>query len=56
MADLVRLGAYRSGSDLAVDEAMTLAPRILTLLRQDRHDRTGLADSFSMLRDAMGPV
>jgi flagellum-specific ATP synthase len=36
MADLVRLGAYRAGSDPAVDEAVTLAPRIDAMLRQGR--------------------
>lgn len=54
MADLVRLGAYRAGTDPAVDAAVTLAPRIETLLRQDRHERTGLADSFTLLRGILG--
>src|SRR5579863_4203504 len=34
MADMVRLGAYRAGSDPAVDEAVALAPRIEAMLSQ----------------------
>jgi len=53
MADMVRLGAYRAGSDPAVDEAMALAPRIEAVLRQSRAERTGIEESFALLRDAM---
>src|SRR5580698_5161609 len=35
MADMLRLGAYRAGTDPAVDEAVLLAPRIENVLRQD---------------------
>jgi flagellum-specific ATP synthase len=56
MADLIRLGAYRAGTDPAVDEAIKLAPRIEAMLRQGRHEATTLAESFNMLRDAMGAV
>lgn len=38
MADLVRLGAYRAGTDAAVDEAIRLAPRIEAALRQNREE------------------
>ena len=53
MADLVRLGAYRPGTDPAVDEAVALAPRVDAMLRQGREERTTLADSFAMLRQAL---
>ena len=56
MADLVRLGAYRAGTDPAVDEAVALAPRIEAMLRQGRDEATGLADSFSRLREAVRSV
>ena len=52
-ADLVRLGAYRDGSDPAVDEALILAPRINAFLTQDRHARVALDDAFAQLADAM---
>ena len=53
MADMVRLGAYRMGSDAAVDEAITLAPRIEALLRQERDERTGIEDAFALLQAAL---
>jgi flagellum-specific ATP synthase len=53
MADLVRLGAYRPGSDPAVDEALSLTPRIDAVLRQERGETTSLAESFAMLDAAM---
>jgi flagellum-specific ATP synthase len=53
MADMVRLGAYRAGSDPAVDEAVALAPRIEAMLRQERDERAGIDDSFALLRAAL---
>ena len=49
MADLVRLGAYKSGSDARVDVALRLAPRIEAVLRQGREEFTTLDDSFEKL-------
>ena len=53
MADMVRLGAYRAGSDPAVDEAVALAPRIEAMLRQERAEATDIEDSFAQLRAAL---
>ncbi|MBX6741173.1 MAG: FliI/YscN family ATPase, partial [Acetobacteraceae bacterium] len=53
MADLVRLGAYRAGTDPAVDEALRLAPRIEAMLAQGKGERSSIADAFSMLAAAM---
>jgi flagellum-specific ATP synthase len=53
MADLVRLGAYRAGSDPAVDEAIAVAPRLKAMLRQGREERASLADGFAGLRAAI---
>jgi flagellum-specific ATP synthase len=53
ITDLVRLGAYRQGSDPASDEAIALAPRIEAMLRQDRTERARIAESFSRLEQAM---
>jgi flagellum-specific ATP synthase len=55
MADMVRLGAYRTGSDPAVDEAVALAPRIEAMLRQECNERTSIEDSFAMLSQALQP-
>jgi len=53
MADLVRLGAYRAGADPAVDEAVTLAPRIEAVLAQDRASASDIDDGFAALRAAL---
>jgi flagellum-specific ATP synthase len=53
MADMVRLGAYRPGSDPSVDEAVALAPRIEAMLYQSRDERTNVEDSFAALAGAM---
>jgi flagellum-specific ATP synthase len=53
MADLVRMGAYRASTDAAVDEALTLGPRIEALLRQDRAEQTDLLAAFQLLRDVL---
>lgn len=53
MADMVRLGAYRAGTDPAVDEAVALAPRIEALLKQSHDDSTPLPEAFRQLAEAM---
>lgn len=56
MADLVRMGAYRAGTDPAVDEALVLGPRIEALLSQDRAEQTDLDAAFQLLRDLLTPA
>jgi flagellum-specific ATP synthase len=53
MADMVRLGAYRAGTDPAVDAAMRVVPRIEAMLTQDRHDATSIEASFAALEAAL---
>ncbi|MFT8245878.1 FliI/YscN family ATPase [Roseomonas sp. BN140053] len=53
MADLVRLGAYRAGTDPAVDEAVRAAPRIEAVLAQRKDERGTVADTFARLAAAM---
>jgi len=55
MADMVRLGAYRAGSDPAVDEAVRVAPLIEEVLRQGRDEPGSVAGAFAALSLAMGP-
>ena len=55
MADMVRLGAYRAGTDPAVDEALALAPAIEAVLRQDRAETAGLDRAFTALGIAIAP-
>ena len=54
MADMVRLGAYRAGSDPAVDEAVRLAPLIEDVLRQGKDEPGSVAGAFAALAAAMG--
>ena len=53
MADMLRLGAYRAGTDPAVDEAVALAPRIEDVLRQDKSERSPIGECFTLLRAAL---
>jgi flagellum-specific ATP synthase len=53
LADLVRLGAYRPGTDAVSDEALRLAPAIEAVLRQSKQDPCEQSVSFNMLRVAM---
>ena len=56
MADMIRLGAYRSGTDPAVDEAIALTPAIEAVLHQSRDDLGGGEDGFYLLAQALaGP-
>jgi flagellum-specific ATP synthase len=49
MEELIRLGAYRKGSDPQVDRAIALNPALETFLSQQREERTGIADGYTML-------
>ena len=53
MADMVRLGAYRAGTDPAVDEALRLTPLIDEFLRQSKGDRSGFLELFERLDRAL---
>jgi flagellum-specific ATP synthase len=53
MADLVRLGAYRTGTDPAVDEAIRLAPRIEAILAQGKGERGTIEGAFAALAAAL---
>lgn len=53
MADLVRLGAYRTGTDSAVDEALALGPAVEEVIRQARDERSTASASFHSLRNAL---
>ncbi len=50
MAELIRLGAYRRGSDKAVDEAIQIYPQIEDFLTQDKDDSTTIEESFKLLK------
>lgn len=54
MEELIRLGAYRKGSDPAVDEAIRLYPQIEDFLRQQKDECTFIEDGFAMLANILG--
>ena len=49
MEELIRIGAYRAGSDPIVDRSIALNPALEGFLGQDKDDHTGLSDSFTRL-------
>ena len=54
MAELIRLGAYRKGTDPEVDKAITLYPAIENFLRQQKSECTRMVESFAKLAEAVG--
>lgn len=53
--DLIAVGAYRKGSDPALDEAVAMQPRLEAYLRQDRFEAAGFDQSRQALFDVLGP-
>jgi flagellum-specific ATP synthase len=49
MEELIRLGAYRKGSDPDVDRAIAIYPALEAFLSQQREERTSIADGYNML-------
>ncbi|NQU59724.1 MAG: flagellar protein export ATPase FliI [Rhodospirillales bacterium] len=54
MAELIRLGAYRRGSDPQVDEALHYYPALEEFLSQEIEDHTDLASCYQMLNQILG--
>jgi flagellum-specific ATP synthase len=49
MEELIRLGAYRKGSDPKVDRAIAIYPVLEAFLSQQREERTSIADGYQLL-------
>lgn len=49
MSDLIRLGAYRQGTDPEIDEAIRLQPQLQVFLAQGRHEDGSLAGIYDQL-------
>jgi flagellum-specific ATP synthase len=49
MAELIRLGAYRQGTDPEVDEAVCLYPKLEAFLAQNTNERSTLTDCYAAL-------
>lgn len=54
MAELIRLGAYRAGSDPRVDEAIHFYAGLEAFLTQQKVEKTTLADGYIHLANVLG--
>jgi flagellum-specific ATP synthase len=54
MAELIRLGAYRAGTDPELDRAIALVPEIEKVLEQDPQERCTSEAAFPALAAALG--
>ncbi|MFC3070833.1 flagellar protein export ATPase FliI [Phenylobacterium soli] len=54
MEELIRIGAYRAGSDPQIDRAIELHPALEAFLSQDKEDSSTLDASFAGLADILG--
>ncbi len=53
MEELIRLGAYRTGSSPEVDEAIALMPQLDAFLAQSKEESTSLSDGYARLADIL---
>ena len=54
MAEMIRLGAYRRGTDPDVDRAIQFYPAIENFLRQRKDERSELSDGYEQLAKILG--
>ena len=54
MADLIRIGAYKAGSDPSVDQAIHYYPRIEAFLSQGKDQQAFIADGYRDLAALLG--
>ena len=54
MAELIRLGAYKTGTNPEVDNAVTLHPQLEAFLAQKKDEQAGLSESYAALSDILG--
>src|SRR5207342_2740375 len=55
MEELIRLGAYRAGSSVEVDEAIRLHKPLEAFLAQAKDEATGIGDGYRRLAEILGP-
>jgi hypothetical protein len=53
MAELIRLGAYRAGSDPEVDEAIRYHDQLESFLKQDKTEKASLAGCYRALDEIL---
>ena len=54
MAELIRLGAYKPGTNAEVDAAAIVYPQLETFLTQKKNERTTLAEGYTALQSIVG--
>ncbi len=54
MEEMVRLGAYRAGTDAAVDAALAVAPALEAFMTQGKRDMGRREESFAALANILG--
>lgn len=54
MAELIRLGAYRKGTDREVDEAIARYPQLEDFLKQNKSESNTIDESFAKLAGILG--
>ncbi|MEE9140083.1 MAG: flagellum-specific ATP synthase FliI, partial [Alphaproteobacteria bacterium] len=50
---MIRLGAYRAGSDAQTDEAIHYNPSLEAFLRQEKDERSDLASGYAALAEIL---
>ena len=55
MEELIRLGAYRRGSDPKVDRAIEIYPELDRFLAQKPDEKTSLEEGYAQLAQVLGP-
>jgi flagellum-specific ATP synthase len=56
MAELITIGAYKHGSDVVLDEAITMYPKIEKLLLQMPNEKTSIQESYILLSELLKSV
>jgi flagellum-specific ATP synthase len=54
MAELIRLGAYKAGTNPEVDEAVRLYPQLEAFLAQSKSERAVLSQGYDALAAILG--
>ena len=54
MAEMIRLGAYRKGSDPEVDQAIQYYPAIEDFLRQRKDEKSSIDEGYDKLAELLG--
>ena len=54
MEEMIRLGAYRAGTDPRIDEAIRFQPALEEFLRQTKNERSDLAAGYGRLAEILG--